>query len=60
MTYTDSMNISHTRESPSDSSSAIVYRKVIVKKIIKPDFWGFDLATSKIMKINDVSHNYNC
>ncbi|XP_057486650.1 uncharacterized protein LOC130783343 [Actinidia eriantha] len=59
MTQTNSMNISHTRESPIDLSSAIIYSKCIIKKVIKPGSWGFDLANSKVMTINEASHNYN-
>ena len=59
MTYTDNMNISHTRKSPSDFTSGIIQRKAITKKVIKPGSWGFDLASSKVMKINEVSYNFN-
>ena len=59
MTYTDRMNISHTRENLANPSSVIVYSEAIIKKIIKPGAWGFNLAFSKTMKINDLSHNYN-
>ncbi|XP_057486682.1 uncharacterized protein LOC130772810 isoform X2 [Actinidia eriantha] len=59
MTQTDSMNISHTRESPTNLSSAIIYSKCIIKKVIKPGSWDFDLANSKVIRINGASHNYN-
>ncbi|PSS23891.1 Reverse transcriptase/Ribonuclease [Actinidia chinensis var. chinensis] len=59
MTQTDSMNISHTRESLTDLSSAIIFSKCIIKKVIKPGSWGFDLANSKVMKIDEASQNYN-
>ena len=59
MTYTDSMNISHTREFLLDSTSSISYSKVIVKKVIKPGSSGFEIVSSKVIKINEVSHNFN-
>ena len=59
MTSSDSMNIGHTREDSKDSSSSIIHSKCIIKKVIKPGSWGFDLTTSKVMKINETSHNYN-
>ena len=46
MTYTDSININHIRENPSDPSSAIVYNKTIIKKVIKLGAWRFDLAST--------------
>ena len=59
MTFTDSMNISHTSESSIDPNSAIIYSKVIIKKIIKPGNWGFDLSTAKTLKVGEVTHQYN-
>ncbi|GFS39820.1 hypothetical protein Acr_00g0065090 [Actinidia rufa] len=43
----DCMTITHTRENPKDNTSAIVYSKVIIKKLVKPGSWGFDLTTGK-------------
>ena len=53
------MNINQTRKSPSNSTSAIIYRKIIIKKVIKSGSEDFYLASSKVMKINEASHNYN-
>ena len=54
----DCMTITHTRENPKDNSNAIVYSKVIIKKLVKPGSWGFDLTTAKLIKIGDNSYNY--
>ena len=53
------MTIMHTRESSKDNTCAIIYIKVIIKKIVKLGAWGFDLSTSKIVKLGDNFHNYN-
>ena len=51
MTSSESMNICYTIEDSKDPFSAIIYSKCIIKKIIKPDSWGFDLTTFKVIKI---------
>ena len=59
MIFIDSMNISHTRESSSDPTSAIIFSKAIIKKVIKLGSWEFDLVTAKPMKISNDFYNYN-
>ena len=59
MIQLDSMNISQTRESPNDPNNTIIYSKCIIKKVIKPGSWRFDLTNAKAIKINDIVHQYN-
>ena len=51
--YSDSTSINHTRESSNDISSVIIYSKAIIKRIIKPTFWGFELQKPNIIKIGE-------
>ena len=55
----DSMTITHTRENSKDNNSAIIYSKVIIRKIVKPASWGLDLTSAKTVKLGDNSYNYN-
>ncbi|GFY93282.1 hypothetical protein Acr_08g0016780 [Actinidia rufa] len=55
----DCMTITHTRKNPKDNTSAIVYSKVIIRKLVKPGSWGFDLTTGKLIKLGENSYNYN-
>lgn len=52
------MTITLTRDSSKDNSSAIIYSKVIIKKLVKPGSWGFDLTTAKVIKMGDNSYKY--
>ena len=59
MNLIDSIDVNRTRENPTNASSIIFYSKCIIKKIIKPGTWGFDLTSSKIINDNNVVHRYN-